>query len=111
LGIEQHFLLTACAQLLRALDSLGIEPSLTSRLSKRLRLLRNIREHWDEWHLDKGSAKQFRDSWPDQSPFTLTRGDGAIVVAGLVDLTELEELVADLLEQLVMLRGARQADA
>jgi len=28
LGIEQHFLLTACAQLLRALDSLGIEPSL-----------------------------------------------------------------------------------
>jgi hypothetical protein len=62
IAAKQHFLLIALSQIGRALAAMGEEDD----FPRELRLLRNVREHWDEWHLPKGSAARLREDRPDQ---------------------------------------------
>lgn len=89
LGAEQHFLLVATTQLSRSLSALEHE-GLDLAHQTDLTLLRNVREHWDEWEIDKRSPAQFRELWPGKSPWTLTASSGDLSLAGLVSLTSLE---------------------
>jgi hypothetical protein len=89
LGAEQHFLLVATTQLSRSLSALEHE-GLDLAHQAELTLLRNVREHWDEWQIDKRSPAQFRELWPAKSPWTITASDGDLSLAGLVPLRSLE---------------------
>ncbi|MDE9364025.1 hypothetical protein PZ938_00250 [Luteipulveratus sp. YIM 133132] len=102
IGIEQHFLLTACAQLLRALEAVGQDKVLAAPIGQHLKVLRNVREHWDEWHVDKRSPLRFRTQWPNRSPFSLTRteGDQDLLLGEIVSLAELEDLAKHILDDL-----------
>lgn len=106
IGAEQHFLLTAVSQLVRALAADGGENALPETMREPLQLLRNVREHWDEWQVDRRSPAAFREKWPDTSPWTVTRSAVQVTLAGLVSLDDLEEVVAALLDQLLQERQA-----
>lgn len=96
--------MTASCQLLRAVTALGEDVRLPGSVAKRLKLLRNVREHWDEWELERGSQKEFRRLWPNQSPYVLTKTENDILVGGVASLAELEFMASDVLETLEQLK-------
>jgi hypothetical protein len=77
-------------------------------VTKRLKILRNVREHWDEWEIEKGSQKEFRRLWPGKSPYVLTQSEGDILVGGIASLAELQLVANKVLSALERLAVERR---
>jgi hypothetical protein len=100
--IDHHFLLVAAVQLERALQAHGTGRGLPPDLRDKLKALRNVCEHWDEWDQERGSARAYRRRWPEQSPYqiSLSASRDDILLGGIVRLGDLLPPVRELLSSL-----------
>jgi hypothetical protein len=104
---DEHILLVAGANLLRALDR-GKEHlppiSFPSKTLRALDLLRNIYEHWDEQRdafrlltLKKTkSGKSFVEEFPDGKPWSMKYQESSVLLGGVLDLVAFQEGLDDL---------------
>lgn len=98
LRADRHFLLVAARNLMRALDTVGLEGTLTLDGADHVLVLRNCLEHWDE--PNGRSATKFARLFPSGDPNSYRWGvDGTRF--GELDLDKLVRSVASLRAQLL----------
>ena len=96
------FLVSAASQVVRALESDPNLGELPGGLNARIRTLRDVLEHWDDWTKEtigrgrRTSGSLLRAIDPDVWPFGWAFTPDDFMVAGQVPLTELRNAFSDL---------------
>ncbi|WP_404352660.1 hypothetical protein LG324_06840 [Phycicoccus jejuensis] len=96
------FLVSAASQVVRVIENDPSLGDLPGGLNVRMRTLRDVLEHWDDWTKEKiggnrrTSGSLLRDADPDAWPFGWVFTPDDFVVAGQVPLAELRSALGDL---------------
>jgi hypothetical protein len=80
----------------RLLDDDPHHGKLPYGIHDKVRNVRNVLEHWDEWTQDKLSAKEFRERFPGVWPYGTHMMEGDYMLAGVVSFLSLERALGDL---------------
>ena len=84
------FVVSAVSHVVAAIDADEHLGKLPRGLHAKVKQLRNVLEHWDEWHLEKLSAKSFRATHPDIWPFGVNFTSDDFLVGGVIPFADLE---------------------
>jgi hypothetical protein len=90
------FLASSASHIVALLDADPHMGRLPYGVHDSIRLVRNVLEHWDEWPVDKLSAKEFRDRHPGVWPFKLHLDADDFLVGGVISFLDLERALTNL---------------
>jgi hypothetical protein len=99
-----HFLLIAVDHACRASVLADPAMALPMEMALALKLMRNVREHWDQWEKEERSAAHFRRLYPKNHPWNTAvekTPDGRLIphLGGVVSLDDLETALIQLRDQ------------
>jgi hypothetical protein len=97
--MDEHLLLVAMRNFLRALDrmpEMKASFALDPKTARAIEMLRDIYEHWDQYvdlhraktPFPKRSGKAFEEAYPERQPWSMVYGEDGPVLAGVIVLRD-----------------------